>query len=407
MNEKVRNASDEQKKRWMLAVLGVVFMVGVSLVLNSVPITRLRSDIYLRWYATNKLFDEDRDLYSPLNGQEVDQIVYGQPSGMKPGFYYPAHLILFTAPLAKLPYRTAHFIWTLAVQFFFFASLWILIRETGWPATANGVALFMVMAALVLPSLQHTIWGQFNTIGMLGLALSYMALRRERYGWAGIWAVALTVKPQNYALLLIFLFIWAFSKRTRWRFIVGFGVTAVFMWIIPAIFQPNWVFDFFGSLNQYIPVSSSIDMLWNPYQITAIALSIAAMLLFFRNRKTAVVSASFAGCLSLSLAVWALVFPVSGMFHVLPLALAVILLMPHWLQRSPRFYRLIWYGLMALFVVGWIAFIIGLTLPGGYGLHIFWTQLLYKDFFPLFIAAISLPLCLSTETSSNLELNHD
>jgi hypothetical protein len=340
------------------------------------------------------LFAEGRDLYSTLNGQEVDDIVYGQPSGMKPGFYYPAHLILFTAPLTAVSYRLAHFLWTMAVQFFFFASLWIVIREVDWPVSANGISLFLVLAALALPSLQHTIWGQFNTIGMLALALSYRALRRERYGWAGIWAIGLTIKPQNYALTLLFLLLWAVSDRERIRFVVGFWITAVFMWIIPAIFQPNWVFDFFASLDQYIPVSSTIDRVWNPYQVVAITLVIAAIVLFIRNRKAMVASAAFVACLSLSLAIWGIVFPVSGMYHTLPLLIAIILLMPHWRRVAPQRHRFIVYGLIAMFITGWGLFFFGLSRPELYGSHIDWSATVFRDIGLFYIAAMALPFCL-------------
>jgi hypothetical protein len=118
-------------------------------------------------------------------------------------------MLIFTGPLALLPYPTAHFLWTIAVQLFYLLSIWLMMRLAQWPTTINHKTIFLVLCTLFLPNLQHTIWGQFNTIGVLSLVVVYLMLQQKRYIWAGIWAAGLTFKPHAYVLTLVFLMFWA------------------------------------------------------------------------------------------------------------------------------------------------------------------------------------------------------
>jgi hypothetical protein len=79
--------NQEEKKQWILALVGILFVIAFALVLNSNPQTRLKSDIYLRWYATEKLFSEGRNLYDERNGREVIEIVYDGYFERETGYY--------------------------------------------------------------------------------------------------------------------------------------------------------------------------------------------------------------------------------------------------------------------------------------------------------------------------------
>ncbi|NKQ35698.1 MAG: DUF2029 domain-containing protein [Chloroflexi bacterium] len=325
--------SEDQLKLGLFAVVMVVLFMAIAVTLNQIPLMRLKSDIFLRWYATGKLFSEGRDLYDVQNSVEVDNIVYGQDSGLASGFYYPAQMLLFTAPLSILPYRTAHIIWTISVQLFYFIAIWVVSAYINWPARLNQRILFLMAVVLSIPSLQHTIWGQFNTIGILALALSYIALRKYKLVLSGILATGLTFKPHVSILTLLFLLIWAICKKARWSFLTGAAVGGIFVWLLAEIMQPKWLFSFFSSLGRYIPVKSVVDMIWNPYQVVSIFLVAGSLLIFLRNRNTDVNSPEFTGGFVLSMSVWALVIPIVGMFHVMVLPIGIILLASYYRQQ--------------------------------------------------------------------------
>lgn len=376
----------------LFVIIFGLYFVGMAVTLNRVEFMRLKSDLYLRWYATVKLAEEGRNIYDPRNSQEVDQIVYGRDSGLSSGFYYPASLLIMMRPLAALPYPAAHLIWTILVQALYLAALLTMSQFVRWPPTVNQQTVFITAVIFSIPNIQHTIWGQFNTIGILSLALTYIALCRRRYGWAGLLAIGLTIKPQGQLLTLLFFLIWVACRRERWRFLPGFAAGGFFLWLVAEMMQPGWVFAFLASLDEYLPARSAVDMLWNPYQSVSLLLIAGTVALFFWKRQVAADSPTFAGVLVLSLAVWMLVVPIVGMFHVLILPLGIILLMAYYRQASPRHYRRGMITWVIIYLLGWVGFLIGLSQPDLYGSHILWSEFTYKVLLPLAAVAMSLPL---------------
>ncbi|MCP4363652.1 MAG: DUF2029 domain-containing protein [Chloroflexi bacterium] len=390
--------SEEQtavrSKYFILLLLGLVFSIGIAVTLNRIPFIRLKSDLYQRWYATTKLFAENRNIYDARNGAEVLQEVYGDDLIFETtNFYYPAHLLFFTVPLTLVSYPTAHLLWTTAVQLFYLTAIALMIWAVGWPDSTNRVTLFLLACVLFVPSLQHTIWGQFNTIGILSLGLCYLVLQKNRYGLAGILASGLTFKPQTTALTLAFIFIWVLFARTRWRFYLGFMGAMFGWWLFAELLQPDWVLAFTGSLGSYIPVQSIVDMVWNPYQIVSGILIVISLALFFINRHMSVQSAAFAGCLSLSIGIWALVMPVVGMMHTVMMPLAVVLLMAALQQTHPQLAKITLICLAIVYMAGWFVFVWGLSDPSLYGQHILGAEMIYKGALPGLISLFSLPLC--------------
>jgi hypothetical protein len=390
-----RPLTDEQKKILVLALVGLFLSVSFSFVINENPVALRRSDIYLRWYAVDKLLSEDRNLYDSRNGEEVTEEVWGEAGfPWTVNFYYPAHLTVLIGPLALLPYRMSHLIWTTAGQVFYLVAVWLSMRLSGWPDSVHKKTIFIVMVALFIPYVQHTIWGQFNTIGVLSLVLCLYALHRGQHGLAGVLVVGLTFKPHATVLTLAFLLVWALFKRERWRFFLGFGSAMLAMWAMAEILQPGWVVDFLATLGGYGSVASVVDAFYNPNQLVAGALCLGALTLFVLNGRTPAESPAFFGCVSLSLAVWFLVAPIVGMMHVVVLPVAVVLLFSGLRGAYPKLYHYGLYGMVLIYALGIVGFAWGLSSPELYGKHIAWSELAYKVLAPLFIGLLSLPLCL-------------
>jgi hypothetical protein len=388
----------ERQKLIILAIIGSLIMVGFTFFLNkSVEFDRLYSDLFLRWYATTKLLDEGRNLYDPQNATEMWEIAFGHnPWGYETNFFYPAHLLIFVAPLALLPYQAAHFIWTIMIQFFYMAGLLLAMRVYNWPSRSNTIAAFIGLAFLSLPYIFHTIWGQFNTIAMLGLVLTYLALRKERYALAGVLAVSLTFKPQNDLFVLVFLLFWSLWRRERWWFMAGFISTIALCWVFAEVLQPGWVFAFLDSLGNYTTILSAVDMIWNPGQIMSILLVLIGLGIFFWKRDAAPKSTTFMGCLILSMAVWALIVPIYGWIHSVLLMIAVVWIIPLWQKHLPSYGNYPILTFIFLYVLGWAGFFLG-TLTGGD--QIDWVETAYKVLFPLSIFIFSVPLYLQKDSS--------
>jgi len=384
---------DDKKKLLMLTTLGLLSCLAFALALNRNPIALYRSDLYLRWYSVDKLFSDARDLYDSRNGEEVTSYAWGEDGyPWTPNFYYPAHLLVLLGPLALLPYPVAHLVWTMAGQIFYLVGVWLSMRLVAWPDSVNKRTAFLIAAAFFLPYIKHTIWGQFNTIGVLSLVLCLYALRRGHYGLAGVLAIGLTFKPHTTVLTLAFLILWALFKRERWPFLLGFGLSALVTWAVAEIFQPGWVLDFLATLGGYGSMKSVFDLLWNPYQVVAGVSCLVALFLFVRNGRTSASSPAFSGCICLSLAVWCLVVPVVDIMHIVMLPVAVVLLLASLRATHPRLYPHALLSIVLIYVLGIVGFVWGLSDLEAYK-HVFWSELAYKMAAPMLVGVLSLPLC--------------
>jgi hypothetical protein len=389
-----KSLGDDTKKFLMLATLGLLFCLAFAFAINRNPVTLYRSDMYLRWYAIDKLFSDARDLYDSRNGEEVISYAWGEQTyPWTPNFYYPAHLLVLIGPLALLPYPVAHLIWTVTGQIFYLVGVWLSMRLVAWPDSVNKRTALIVAAAFFLPYIRHTIWGQFNTIGVLSLVLCLYALRKGHHGLAGVLAIGFTFKPHTTVLTLAFLILWALFKRERWPFLFGFGLSALVTWAAAEVFQPGWVLDFVKTLGAYGSMKSAFDLLWNPYQVVAGVSCAMALFLFLRNRRTPATSAAFAGCICLSLAVWCLVVPAIDIMHIVMLPVAVVLLLASLQVTYPRLYRCALIATALVYILGIVGFAWGLSRPELYGKHILWTEYAYNIAVPMLVGLFSLPLC--------------
>jgi len=384
----------QKQQLFLLAFVGLIFMLGLAFTFNREQFIRYKSDFFQRWYATTKLLEAGRNLYDDQNGAEALQIVYGD--GVKPfdetNFYYPAHLLLFIMPLAAIPYQPAHFIWTVLVQIFIVIGLTAVMRTWHWPDKVLPISLYLIAVILSVPYFQHTIWGQFNSIGIMGLGLSLAALARKRYGWGGIWAVALTFKPHTTIITLAFLLLWSLFQRERWRFLLGFTLTGLVCWGVAELAQPGWVWDFVQAVKGYTAVINKASG-QNDFGKQAAVLSsiIAAFALFWKQRRASVPSPAFAGCLALSAGISSLAIPIIGMFHVLIFPLILIPLLASYQAYRSRWYRPALVSFIAIYFLGWLGFLGGfLAAPG---MHIIWSETINKILLPLLVIGWALPLC--------------
>jgi hypothetical protein len=210
----------------------------------------IRSDHFSRWYAVNKLLTEQRSIYDPQNGKEIVALNSIPVDPIEGSFFYPAHLLVFLIPVAKLPYHIAHFLWIFTIQLFLIIGLFAIYKETHWPRSINQFSLLVLLSILFIPNLQNTIWGQYNTIGVISIVLIYITLRRKKYLLSGVISIGLTFKPQNFLLLLLFLGLWALPQKKRLNFILGFVISCFCFWFMAEIYEPIWVKSFLQGISK-------------------------------------------------------------------------------------------------------------------------------------------------------------
>jgi hypothetical protein len=267
--------------------------------------------------------------------------------------------------------------------------------------------VFLLLSIFFIPNLQNTIWGQFNTVSVISLALAYLSLRAGRYGLAGICALGLTFKPQAMLFSLIFLLLWVVFDRRRWAFILGLGAAMLAAWALAEWLEPNWVGSFIYGVrgyNEFHHPTGTLGWMGAGGSLTYTALILGLLFLTFWNRKSEPGSVPFTSGLVLSLCVGWIVMPVLGMMTLVALPLALIWLFANLEKSRPALYRFALRAYLLLYGLGLAGFVYGLTKPELYGLHTQLSELAYKIAAPILTALLAIPLCFNGKISLNLHL---
>jgi hypothetical protein len=386
-----------KEKTIILLAVSCLLSIALAFILSRQTVILIRSDHFSRWYATYKLVTEGRSIYDPENGKEIVSLNQIPTDPIEGTFFYPAHVLALTLPLVWLPYPIAHFIWLVLIQFFTIFGIFLVWRVKKWPDSPNQFAFFLLLSILFIPNIQNTIWGQFNTLALISLALVYISLIREHYGLAGLFAIGLTFKPQNMLLTLACLLIWALFERRRWAFLLTFSLGCLVAWAFGEWFEPGWMQKFLQGVRAYNAFHTPQGVLsidgWLGMAIrTSIILIPLALFLGYRDASPD--SLPFTTGIVISLGAWWIVVPVLGMMHLVALPLALVLLLASLKKEMPELYRVAAVVFLGLYFLGLVGFIYGLSRPELYGLHIRLSEFFYKTLAPLVLALLAVPLAL-------------
>ena len=183
-----------RQKLILLILIGILYSVSIAYVFANLPGHQDTDDLYPRWYASRMLLTTGRSLYDGANSVEVAR---GWPFVHQIGYYYPAYLLIFTAPLSLLPFMAARIIWTVFGLWCVWLGMAIFARSLRPGLSINRLTVLLVLVTVSVPVLQHTLNAQFNALGVLALALTYQTLSRQKYLHAGLWAGGLLFKPRS------------------------------------------------------------------------------------------------------------------------------------------------------------------------------------------------------------------
>jgi len=365
----------------------------IAYILSQQPGVLIRSDHYSRWYATLKFVTEGRSIYDPRNGEEIVSLNSNPTAPIEGSFFYPAHLLILTLPLVGFTYPVAHSIWLFLIQVFNITGLYLIARQVRWPGSANSIAVLLFLSILFIPNIQNTIWGQFNTVGVISLALVMISLRLGRMGLAGLLALGLTFKPQNMLLTLVFLIVWAISERKRWSFLISLAGICFGAWLFAEWLEPDWVSSFIKGVqaySAYLHPEGVLGQFWRGGAgLLNVALVLVSLWVFYKNRQHGADSAFFNLCIAFSLGMGWLILPLYGMMQLVALPLAAVLLLAALKDTRPLLYKITWISFLTVYVLGILGFIYGLSRPENYGLHVQFSEFAYKTLGPILLTLLS------------------
>lgn len=404
-SEDVATHQDPQRRQKLiiLVVIGLLYSIGVSYLIASVPSQQFRDDFFPRWYASRMLLTSGRSLYDPANASDLHHLTpWPEPNQF---FYYPAYLLILTGPLSLLPYQSARIIWAAYGLWCLWLGIVIFAQSLKPGLSINRLTVLLVLITLSVPVMQHVIHAQFNTPGILALALGYRALSKKKFFQAGLWASGLLFKPQAILLLLFILLAWSAFKPERRLFWVGLGLGSIIFWAIAELFEPNWIISFWQELDTYVPIRSALDRLWNPHQILSLTLILLTIWFTFYLRHFPANSIRFRGLVAWTIMVNTLIIPIYGMLHIVLVGPVFVILLNGWDILYPTASSWSFSLTIVLFVAGLVAFIMPLLLTGTSGSQITSAEAVYRFTMPIVLSLVSLPLifdrCQSSHSLTN------
>ena len=156
-------------------------------------------------------------------------------------YIYPPTTFVFTAPFAMLPWGVAHFLWmTLIAGSLIFSSFLIWSLGADYAPVASGILIGFLLAN----SEMLMVTGNVAGIAISFCLISVWCFLRNRFVWAGILclAISLIVKPHDAALVwLFFLLAGGVHRKRAWQtLLVTLALSLpVVLWVWHV--SPNWM----------------------------------------------------------------------------------------------------------------------------------------------------------------------
>ncbi|MCB9421087.1 MAG: DUF2029 domain-containing protein [Ardenticatenaceae bacterium] len=209
-------------------------------------------DVYPRWSGT-RAFWQGASPYSAAVDSVTQRFVYGRlafPGEDTFGYYYPAYASVVLAPLALLPAATAAVLWP--------ALMWAVLGVTAvatiellpnrpkpltWAALLLSIFLFR-------PALLTIFNGQYGLFIVAMWGLSWLLIRQERDGWAGLLLALATIKPSLGVVPALLLMLWALMRKRK-KLVISFVTTMCMLLAISFIQIGWWLPDFLAELSEY------------------------------------------------------------------------------------------------------------------------------------------------------------
>ena len=229
-------------RRWRAIgqVAGLVALLGACyLLMLNLPTRVYEAGDFLGYWTAANLLAHRQSPYDPeamlalerQQGWQGDDPVYS---------WNPPWLHVLLIPLGVLPFRPAAALWFMVNPLLIGASV-LLVWDTVSPlGERRRAALPLLTAFLFSRSLHALLEGQISTLILLGCACFLSLTCRRRDFLAGAALVLVTVKPHVAYLLLPSVLLLVLLQR-RWRVIVGFLASLLFLLSLASCLYPHWL----------------------------------------------------------------------------------------------------------------------------------------------------------------------
>lgn len=237
---------------WVLVLAGIAGLTWVNYRFSTQ--NPGGNDFLPRWLGTRLFLMEGQSPYSEQTTLEIQQFVYGraaQPDEDQVLFVYPFYSFVIYAPFAMIQdYLLARTLWMTVLELAILGVAGFGMALSRWRASLPLLVAFFIFSALWYHSVRPLINGNTSILIALFVALAFWAMRENHDVLAGILLAFATIKPQVIVLLMVFIIIWAISRR-RWTIVWSFIGSLALLIAGTSLLIPNWVLQNIGQIISY------------------------------------------------------------------------------------------------------------------------------------------------------------
>ena len=157
-----------------------------------------------------------------------------------PIFIFPLPTAFLFAPFSFLPVRWSGALWLLINEVLTTMFFWWVIGKTQYKRKLGMVFLFALIVATFQPVIITLLSGQYNLFTLIILAAAYVLLHEEKDWPAGLITSLLLLRPNPFVFFIPGVLIWAMAHK-RWKYIAGFTVASIGLFVISEMIQPGWI----------------------------------------------------------------------------------------------------------------------------------------------------------------------
>ena len=218
-----------------------IFLLGILIIGLLSLLFLLPADIgagdFRPYWSASYLLRTGQDFSTPRIIDEIERSLTGwtEPYTMMAWFAPTGNLVLL--PYTLLPFSLAVRAWLLTNLVIISASAYLIWqrKQQVWVPLAAAFTFSMTLLSLI--------YGQVNTLEVLGLALFLVLMGAKRDFSAGASLIFTTIKPHLVIITLPLLLLDMLRKK-QWRALAGFAAAGLVCVLVLFVFYPSWAVSF-------------------------------------------------------------------------------------------------------------------------------------------------------------------
>jgi hypothetical protein len=233
-----------------LLVIAIIGLISVTTWINY-QISKQNSggvDFFISWRITRAFLFDGVNPYDDNLFQQIEQQARSQieiKSNIISRWKYPLYTLLFYIPFSFIEdFPLARAIWMTINEIIIIALALLGLNLSEWKPKRWFFPLYIVFCLFLFHSVNSLLNGNIIILTTVIVFLTFFCLKHDFDEVAGAILSLCIYHFQAIALLLGFIFLWAFKNR-KWHFIGWFFGMHIFFTIASFAFLPNWLTEFF------------------------------------------------------------------------------------------------------------------------------------------------------------------